>query len=144
MALPRALACAGMTMPTSGIWRLPSGRGSWWMITTSSMSRTPVRTASRCAARGPRPRGWSWTAFEGVEVDVPQPQHGGSELIAARPSLLHDHPVLDERADDAVGGRGGMQAGGQFGQAHPAGPLERGEDTDGPVDRLDHGCPLSV
>ena len=28
MAFPRALAWTGMTMPTSGIWRLPSGRGS--------------------------------------------------------------------------------------------------------------------
>ena len=46
MALPSALAWTGMTMPTSGIWRLPSGRGSWWMITTSSMRSTPVRTAS--------------------------------------------------------------------------------------------------
>ena len=142
MALPRALAWTGMTMPTSGICRLPSGRGSWWMITTSSMSSTPVRTASpvrraRSSAHGMASR----PELEGVEVDVAEPQDGGPELVAARPALLHDHPVLDQAADDAVGGRRReLQAGGQLRQAHPAGALERGQDPDGAVDRLDHGC----
>ena len=85
---------------------------------------------------GDRPR----PQLEGVEVDVAEPEDGGPELVAARPALLHDHPVLDQAADDAVRGRGReVEAGGQLGQAHPAGALERGQDPDRPVNRLDHG-----
>jgi hypothetical protein len=77
--------------------------------------------------------------LEGVQVDVAEAEHGRAQLVAARPPLLHDHPVLDQRADDAVGGRGSqLQPGGQLGQAHPAGALQRRQDPDGPVDRLDH------
>jgi hypothetical protein len=57
------------------------------MITTSSIRSTP------------RPE------LERVEVDVAKPQDGGPELVAARAALLHDHPVLDQAADDPVCGR---------------------------------------
>ncbi|MCW2551130.1 MAG: hypothetical protein JWR78_911 [Mycobacterium sp.] len=42
-ALPSAWA--GITMPTSGICRVPSGRGSWATTTISSNSSTAVLTA---------------------------------------------------------------------------------------------------
>ena len=76
---------------------------------------------------------------EGVEVDVAEPQDGGAELYRDRARLLHDHAVRGEGADDPVHGRRRKpQAGGQLGQAHPAGALERHEDPDGSVDGLDH------
>ena len=49
---------------------------------------------------GPRDR--LGPQLEGVEVDVAEPQHGRPQLVAARAALLDHHPVLHQRAHDAV------------------------------------------
>ena len=87
-------AWAGITMPTSGICRDPSGRGSWCTTTTSSTSITAVRTArpvrrARSSAHGVDPR----PQLEGVEVDVAHGEHGRAEAVLAGVVLLHDDPV---------------------------------------------------
>ena len=60
-------------------------------------------SAASCEILSPRrdPR----TKFETVEVDVPESENRRSEAVAPRVTLLHDHPVRKQRADDAVHGR---------------------------------------
>ena len=78
--------------------------------------------------------------LQGVEVDVAETQHRRPELVAARAALLDHHPVLDERAHDAVRRRRcQVQPGRQLGQAHPPGALESRQHADRAIDGLDHG-----
>ena len=82
-ALPRALAWAGTTKPTSGICRLPSGRGSWCTTMTSSSNSTPARTAApvrRASSSAHFER--AAAELEAVEVDAAEPEHRGPEHVA--------------------------------------------------------------
>jgi hypothetical protein len=77
--------------------------------------------------------------LEAVEIDAAEPQDGRPEHVAHRSRLLLDHPVLGERAQDAVdGGVGQAELGSEVAEAHPAGALEGEQDADGAVDGLDH------
>jgi hypothetical protein len=132
-------------MPTSGICRLPSGR-----LVVDDHDVIDEQHAGPDGHPGPPgevlgPRDGLRAELEGVEVHVAETEHRRPELVAARPALLHDHAVLDERADDPVGGgRGQVQPAGQLRQAHATRSLERGEHADRTVDGLDHRCGLSV
>ena len=92
---------------------------------------------------GPRDR--LGPQLEGVEVDVAQPQHGRPQLVAAGARAPARPCRARPASDDAVHGRRGeLEAGGELGQAHPPGALQRGQHADRAVDRLDHASPPLV
>ena len=138
--MPSADAWAGITMPTSGICRDPSGRGSWCTTTTSSTSITAVRTArpvrrARSSAHGADPR----PQLERVEVDVAHGQHRRAEPVLAGVVLLHHDPVHQQGLHDPVHGRRRqVQPLRDLAQAQPVVALEHGEDPQRAVHGLDH------
>ena len=127
-------------MPTSGICRVPSGRGSW----CDHDDLAEEQHAGADGAAGPPrkvlgPARHPRAELEGVEVDVAEPQRRGSEPVAAGVAFLLDHAVREQGADDPVhGGRGQVEAGGDLAEAHPPAALQHREDAQRAIHRLDH------
>ena len=44
--LPNAVACSGSSVPTSSVWKVSSGRKTWWTTSTWPSRTVPIRTAS--------------------------------------------------------------------------------------------------
>ena len=85
-----------------------------------------------------RPGHRTCAKLEGVEVDIAEPQHRMTELIATRARILSDEAVGRQRLDDAVdGGRRQFEPARKFGDPQPSLPLKREENPNCPVDGLD-------
>ena len=121
-ALPSAVAWSGSWAPTSRICSVLSGRKTWWMTSTPLSWRVPTRTASPRADRevvGPGER--AAAQLVDVQVDVPELEQRGAELVLAALCLLLDEAFLLEGLEQPVHrSLGQSEALRQLGHAEPA------------------------
>ena len=99
-----------------------SGRKTWWMTSTPLSCRVPTRTASPVRIGqvvGPGER--AAAQLVDVQVDVPELEQRGAELVLAALGLLLDEAFLLERLEQPVHrALGEPEALRQLGHAEPA------------------------